>query len=102
MSELALLVLLQGETLQGSYPCGCTVYAEQVSHHPPISCWQMLDHNGQVSAGQHEREQTTARKGTPWKCLACILYPSTTAVLMGPYCLHEYTSTTPIWGRVTL
>ncbi|KAF8057106.1 osbI [Scenedesmus sp. PABB004] len=36
-----------GETLQGSYPCGCQVFAEQVSHHPPVSCWQVLDANGQ-------------------------------------------------------
>ncbi|WIA13838.1 hypothetical protein OEZ85_007382 [Tetradesmus obliquus] len=36
-----------GETLQGVFPCGCRVYAEQVSHHPPVSCWQVLDHSGQ-------------------------------------------------------
>ncbi|KAF6251857.1 hypothetical protein COO60DRAFT_1704577 [Scenedesmus sp. NREL 46B-D3] len=36
-----------GETLQGRFPCGCSVFAEQVSHHPPVSCWQLLDHNGQ-------------------------------------------------------
>jgi hypothetical protein len=41
-------VSLQGETLQGRFPCGCSVFAEQVSHHPPVSCWQLLDHNGQV------------------------------------------------------
>jgi hypothetical protein len=45
----ATAVMLQGETLQGRFPCGCSVFAEQVSHHPPVSCWQVLDHNGQVS-----------------------------------------------------
>jgi hypothetical protein len=40
----------QGETLQGVYPCGCSVAAEQVSHHPPVSCWQVRDHAGRVSA----------------------------------------------------
>jgi hypothetical protein len=38
----------QGETLQGMYPCGCSVAAEQISHHPPISCWQVRDHAGRV------------------------------------------------------
>eukprot|EP00775_Hariotina_reticulata_P001175 gene1175-1512_t len=36
-----------GETLQGVYPCGCCVYVEQISHHPPVSCWQVIDHAGQ-------------------------------------------------------
>jgi hypothetical protein len=45
-------VPLQGETLQGRFPCGCSVFAEQVSHHPPVSCWQVLDHDGQVRGTQ--------------------------------------------------
>jgi hypothetical protein len=28
------------------------VFAEQVSHHPPVSCWQVLDHDGQVRGTQ--------------------------------------------------
>lgn len=39
----------QGETLQGRYACGCCVCCEQISHHPPISCWQIIDHAGRVS-----------------------------------------------------
>ena len=44
---------LQGETLQGRYSCGCEVCAEQISHHPPISCWQIRDHAGRVRQETH-------------------------------------------------
>lgn len=44
---------LQGETLQGRYSCGCEVCAEQISHHPPISCWQIRDHAGRVRQQEH-------------------------------------------------
>lgn len=32
-----------GETRQGIYRDGTEVYFEQISHHPPISAWQMFD-----------------------------------------------------------
>ena len=34
-----------GETYQGEYENGLKVYCEQVSHHPPISCWEVVDPN---------------------------------------------------------
>ena len=30
--------LILGETFQAEYACGAKVFAEHVSHHPPISC----------------------------------------------------------------
>jgi hypothetical protein len=38
-----------GETLQAEYSGGIQVFAEQISHHPPISSWQMVDREGRVS-----------------------------------------------------
>jgi hypothetical protein len=37
-----------GETYEGVYESGVLVYAEQISHHPPISSWQVMDPKGQV------------------------------------------------------
>ncbi len=38
-----------GETFQGEYPSsGTRVYAEQISHHPPTSAWQLVDGRGRV------------------------------------------------------
>ncbi len=37
-----------GETYQGIYSSGWRVFAEQISHHPPISSWQVLDPQGKV------------------------------------------------------
>ncbi|KFM24462.1 Oxysterol-binding protein 9 [Auxenochlorella protothecoides] len=34
-----------GETFQGAYPNGTQVYIEQIAHHPPISSWQVYDHD---------------------------------------------------------
>lgn len=38
-----------GETYQGQYSSGLRVYAEQISHHPPVSSWQVEDAKGRVS-----------------------------------------------------
>ena len=35
-----------GETYQSKYPNGVEVYCEQISHHPPVSSWQMVDSSG--------------------------------------------------------
>ena len=32
-----------GETFQGEYDGGIEVFCEQISHHPPISCWEVTD-----------------------------------------------------------
>ena len=37
-----------GETYQGQYSSGLRVYAEQISHHPPVSSWQVEDAAGKV------------------------------------------------------
>jgi hypothetical protein len=42
-----------GETLVAAWPNGVTLYGEQVSHHPPISCFQIYD--------AHENWKCTAR-----------------------------------------
>lgn len=39
-----------GETFQGAYPNGTQVYIEQIAHHPPISSWQVYDHDARVRA----------------------------------------------------
>jgi hypothetical protein len=41
-----------GETYQSSFPNGVQVYCEQISHHPPISSWQVVEPSGKVCA-QH-------------------------------------------------
>ena len=38
-----------GETYQGQYSSGLRVFAEQISHHPPVSSWQVEDAEGRVS-----------------------------------------------------
>lgn len=38
-----------GETYQAQYSSGLQVYAEQISHHPPVSSWQVEDAQGRVS-----------------------------------------------------
>lgn len=38
-----------GETYQGVYSSGVRVHAEQISHHPPVSSWQVADPDGKVS-----------------------------------------------------
>ena len=38
-----------GETYQGQYNSGLQVLAEQISHHPPVSSWQVEDAEGRVS-----------------------------------------------------
>ncbi|EIE27493.1 hypothetical protein COCSUDRAFT_21423 [Coccomyxa subellipsoidea C-169] len=35
-----------GETYQGVYSSGVRVHAEQISHHPPVSSWQVADPDG--------------------------------------------------------
>jgi hypothetical protein len=35
-----------GETYQSVFPNGVEVYAEQISHHPPVSSWQVIDPSG--------------------------------------------------------
>ncbi|KAG1669308.1 hypothetical protein FOA52_014869 [Chlamydomonas sp. UWO 241] len=35
-----------GETFQATYPNGVEVYCEQISHHPPVSSWQVVDPKG--------------------------------------------------------
>eukprot|EP00197_Chlamydomonas_leiostraca_P011325 CAMPEP_0202866844 /NCGR_PEP_ID=MMETSP1391-20130828/8390_1 /ASSEMBLY_ACC=CAM_ASM_000867 /TAXON_ID=1034604 /ORGANISM="Chlamydomonas leiostraca, Strain SAG 11-49" /LENGTH=389 /DNA_ID=CAMNT_0049546831 /DNA_START=100 /DNA_END=1269 /DNA_ORIENTATION=+ len=35
-----------GETYQSKFSNGVEVYCEQISHHPPISSWQMMDPSG--------------------------------------------------------
>ena len=37
-----------GETYQAQYSSGLQVYAEQISHHPPVSSWQVKDAKGRV------------------------------------------------------
>ena len=37
-----------GETYQGQYSSGLRVFAEQISHHPPVSSWQVEDAEGKV------------------------------------------------------
>lgn len=37
-----------GETFEGEYSCGARVFAEQISHHPPVSAWQVADVHGKV------------------------------------------------------
>ena len=37
-----------GETYQGVYSSGVRVHAEQISHHPPVSSWQVADPDGKV------------------------------------------------------
>ncbi len=34
-----------GETYQASFQDGTTIFAEQISHHPPISAWQVFGPN---------------------------------------------------------
>ncbi|GIL91569.1 hypothetical protein Vretimale_18434 [Volvox reticuliferus] len=35
-----------GETYQATYPNGLEVYCEQISHHPPISSWEVYEPGG--------------------------------------------------------
>uniref|UniRef100_A0A7R9VFB2 Oxysterol-binding protein n=1 Tax=Chlamydomonas euryale TaxID=1486919 RepID=A0A7R9VFB2_9CHLO len=35
-----------GETFQAKYPNGVEVFCEQISHHPPVSSWQVIDPDG--------------------------------------------------------
>ena len=49
-----------GETYQGQYSSGLRVYAEQISHHPPVSSWQVEDAAGKV------RLQYTNPLALPW------------------------------------
>ena len=37
-----------GETFEAAYEGGARVWAEQISHHPPISSWQVMDPSGKV------------------------------------------------------
>ena len=37
-----------GETYQGQYSSSLRVFAEQISHHPPVSSWQVEDAAGKV------------------------------------------------------
>lgn len=37
-----------GETYQAKYANGVEVYCEQISHHPPVSSWQVYEPSGKV------------------------------------------------------
>ncbi len=39
-----------GETYQSKFPNGVEVYCEQISHHPPISSWQVIHPDRKVHA----------------------------------------------------
>ncbi|OHT13508.1 Oxysterol binding protein [Tritrichomonas foetus] len=39
-----------GETYYGQWPNGVTIYGEQISHHPPISCFQIFGEGWKCSA----------------------------------------------------
>ena len=43
-----------GETYQAEYSRGLRVYAEQISHHPPVSSWQGEDAQGRVRVLPHK------------------------------------------------
>ena len=49
-----------GETYQGQYGSGLRVFAEQISHHPPVSSWQVEDTAGKV------RSQCTKSLALHW------------------------------------
>lgn len=44
-----------GETYQAQYSSGLQVHAEQISHHPPVSSWQVEDAQGRVSMSHKQR-----------------------------------------------
>ena len=46
--------------LQAVYPNGIEVYCEQISHHPPISSWQVYEPEGKVRRGAWERGERGA------------------------------------------
>ncbi len=48
-----------GETYQAQYSSGLQVYAEQISHHPPVSSWQVEDAEGRVRTSQFYTYPTT-------------------------------------------
>ena len=48
MSTLKPFNPILGETYQGVYSSGVRVHAEQISHHPPVSSWQVVDPDGKV------------------------------------------------------
>ncbi len=39
-----------GETLEAAYESGAHIWAEQISHHPPVSAWELMDAHGKVVA----------------------------------------------------
>ena len=41
---------IMGETFQANL-AGTQVFVEQISHHPPISCWQVTRPDGKVGLG---------------------------------------------------
>eukprot|EP00698_Gefionella_okellyi_P007410 TRINITY_DN1806_c0_g1_i2.p1 TRINITY_DN1806_c0_g1~~TRINITY_DN1806_c0_g1_i2.p1 ORF type:complete len:413 (-),score=77.45 TRINITY_DN1806_c0_g1_i2:891-2075(-) len=42
-----------GETFQATYPDGTQVYCEQVSHHPMVSAWELVEPNGLFHLSGH-------------------------------------------------
>ncbi|BDA48651.1 Oxysterol-binding protein-related protein 3 [Coccomyxa sp. Obi] len=50
-----------GETYQGIYCSGWRVFAEQISHHPPISSWQVLDPEGKFQFSGYGNWKASAR-----------------------------------------
>lgn len=50
-----------GETYQAEYPSGAQVFAEQTSHHPPVSSWQVLDKRGKWQFYGNASWQASAR-----------------------------------------
>lgn len=42
--------------LQAEFPSGARVYAEQISHHPPISSWEVVDEDGQVGCAHNSHQ----------------------------------------------
>ena len=55
-----------GETYQGQYANGMKVFCEQVSHHPPVSCWEVVDPKKRINfTGTGHITATTRANSTP-------------------------------------
>ena len=52
------------ETYQARYPNGIEVFCEQISHHPPVSSWQVMDPSGKVGLWEtHVAAHTSLYRG---------------------------------------
>ncbi|KDD75842.1 oxysterol-binding protein [Helicosporidium sp. ATCC 50920] len=94
---------LLGETFAGTYACGASVAVEQVSHHPPVTAWELRGSHGRYVYSGSGAWHASARGNTVRGSQSgehCVVFAADGARVT--WSLPELTVHGALWGRRSL